>query len=50
MIFGRNVYLSYCTHNKKGGAQEEDSVRGSFASLSEIDGTEKSMGATLTWS
>ena len=44
MIFGGEMYLSY-TEEK-----EQNSVRGSFASPSEIDGAEESMGATLTWS
>lgn len=46
MIFRGKVYLSYV--QKIGGAQEENSVRGSVASSSEIDGMEGSMGATLT--
>lgn len=41
------MYLSYAGKKK---AQEENSVRGSSASPSEIDGMEESMGATLTWS
>lgn len=54
MIFGGELYLSYADKKKRegggGSTQEENSVRGSFASPSEIDGVEESMGATLTWS